>query len=194
MDFYAVTLLFLLWISPAQTHAQTANTSQRSFVSYCATDGVYSQLPNQHKTVTIARVGEVELQADSGPGDDEGATFRFVQRGKIAFSFIVKDLSSSGVCPAIDPANDQLAVTYGRRRYQRGYVSTAKQNGKSFLTGGLPIYHMLAETELNPEAYGAAAAKLFLHFPLPFFTKTIFISYPSFAAISELSRCVPCNT
>jgi phage terminase large subunit-like protein len=82
----------------------------------------------------------------------------------------------------------------GRRRYQRGYVSTAKQNGKSFLTGGLPIYHMLAETELNPEAYGAAAAKLFLHFPLPFFTKTIFISYPSFAAISELSRCVPCNT
>jgi phage terminase large subunit-like protein len=47
----------------------------------------------------------------------------------------------------------------GRRQYQRGYISTAKQNGKSFLTGGLPIYHMLMETELNPEAYGAAAAK-----------------------------------
>jgi phage terminase large subunit-like protein len=47
----------------------------------------------------------------------------------------------------------------GKRQFQRGYVSTAKQNGKSFLTGGLPIYHMLMETELNPEAYGAAAAK-----------------------------------
>jgi phage terminase large subunit-like protein len=47
----------------------------------------------------------------------------------------------------------------GSRRFQRGYISTAKQNGKSFLTGGLPIYHMLMEDELNPEAYGAAAAK-----------------------------------
>jgi phage terminase large subunit-like protein len=47
----------------------------------------------------------------------------------------------------------------GSRQYQRGYVSTAKQNGKSFLTGGLPIYHILMEDELNPEAYGAAAAK-----------------------------------
>jgi phage terminase large subunit-like protein len=47
----------------------------------------------------------------------------------------------------------------GGRQFQRGYISTAKQNGKSFLTGGLPIYHMLMETELNPEAYGAAAAK-----------------------------------
>jgi phage terminase large subunit-like protein len=47
----------------------------------------------------------------------------------------------------------------GKRRYTRGYVSTGKQNGKSFLTGGLPLYHMLMEDELNPEAYGAAAAK-----------------------------------
>lgn len=47
----------------------------------------------------------------------------------------------------------------GVRQYQRGYISTAKQNGKSFLTGGLPIYHILMEDELNPEAYGAAAAK-----------------------------------
>jgi len=47
----------------------------------------------------------------------------------------------------------------GKRQYQRGYISTGKQNGKSFLTGGLPIYHMLMESELNPEAYGAAAAK-----------------------------------
>jgi len=47
----------------------------------------------------------------------------------------------------------------GARRYQRGYVSTGKQNGKSFLTGGLPLYHITMEDELNPEAYGAAAAK-----------------------------------
>jgi phage terminase large subunit-like protein len=47
----------------------------------------------------------------------------------------------------------------GRRQYQRAYISTGKQNGKSFLTGGLPIYHILMESELNPEAYGAASAK-----------------------------------
>jgi phage terminase large subunit-like protein len=47
----------------------------------------------------------------------------------------------------------------GLRRYRHGYVSVAKQNGKSFLFGGLPIYHLLMEDELNPEAYGCAAAK-----------------------------------
>jgi phage terminase large subunit-like protein len=47
----------------------------------------------------------------------------------------------------------------GSRRYRHGYISVAKQNGKSFLFGGLPIYHLLMEDELNPEAYGCAAAK-----------------------------------
>ena len=47
----------------------------------------------------------------------------------------------------------------GRRRYRRAYISTGKQNGKSFLTGGLPLYHILMEDESNPEAYGSAAAK-----------------------------------
>lgn len=47
----------------------------------------------------------------------------------------------------------------GLRQYRHGYVSVAKQNGKSFLFGGLPIYHLLMEDELNPEAYGCAAAK-----------------------------------
>jgi phage terminase large subunit-like protein len=48
----------------------------------------------------------------------------------------------------------------GKRKYRRAYISTGKQNGKSFLTGGLPLYHLLMEDdELNPEAYGAAAAK-----------------------------------
>jgi phage terminase large subunit-like protein len=47
----------------------------------------------------------------------------------------------------------------GRRRYRHGYVSVAKQNGKSFLFGGLPLYHLLMENEVNPEAYGCAAAK-----------------------------------
>lgn len=47
----------------------------------------------------------------------------------------------------------------GLRQYRRCYISMAKQNGKSFLLGGLPIYHLLMENELNPEAYGVASAK-----------------------------------
>ena len=47
----------------------------------------------------------------------------------------------------------------GLRQYRHGYVSVAKQNGKSFLLGGLPLYHLLMEGEVNPEAYGCAAAK-----------------------------------
>ena len=47
----------------------------------------------------------------------------------------------------------------GLRRYRRAYVSTAKKQGKSFLIGGLPIYHLIHEHEIRPEAYGAAAAK-----------------------------------
>ena len=47
----------------------------------------------------------------------------------------------------------------GSRRYRSAYVSVGKKNGKSFLIGGLPIYHLLMENERNPEAYGAAAAK-----------------------------------
>jgi len=47
----------------------------------------------------------------------------------------------------------------GKRRFRRAYVSTPKQNGKSFIVGGMPLYHILMEDELNPEAYGSAAAK-----------------------------------
>jgi len=47
----------------------------------------------------------------------------------------------------------------GMRRYRHAYVSVAKQNGKSFLVGGLPIYHLLMESERGPEAYGCAAAR-----------------------------------
>ena len=47
----------------------------------------------------------------------------------------------------------------GKRQYRAGYVSVAKKNGKSFLIGGLPIYHLLMEGERNPEVYGAAAAR-----------------------------------
>jgi phage terminase large subunit-like protein len=47
----------------------------------------------------------------------------------------------------------------GRRRYRSAYISVGKKNGKSFLIGGLPLYHLLMEDERNPEAYGAAAAK-----------------------------------
>lgn len=48
---------------------------------------------------------------------------------------------------------------HGLRRYNRAYVSVAKKNGKSFLIGGLPIYHLLMENEMSPSAYGAAASK-----------------------------------
>lgn len=47
----------------------------------------------------------------------------------------------------------------GKRQYRRVYLSMGKQNGKSFLTGGLPLYHLDCEDEVDPEVYGAAAAK-----------------------------------
>lgn len=47
----------------------------------------------------------------------------------------------------------------GLRQYRKGYISTGKQNGKSFIVGGLPIYHLLMEDELSPQAYGVASAK-----------------------------------
>ena len=52
-----------------------------------------------------------------------------------------------------------VQIDNGRRQYRHGYVSVAKQNGKSFLFGGLPIYHLLMENEIFPEAYGCAAAR-----------------------------------
>jgi phage terminase large subunit-like protein len=55
---------------------------------------------------------------------------------------------------AVDPAT-------GSRRYRRAYVEKPKKNGKTFLVGGCPIYHLVAErsVEERPEAYGAAATK-----------------------------------
>lgn len=47
----------------------------------------------------------------------------------------------------------------GRRQYQRAYWSMGKQNGKSNLSGGLPLYHLDCENEPDAEVYGAAAAK-----------------------------------
>lgn len=47
----------------------------------------------------------------------------------------------------------------GMRQFRRAFISVAKKNGKSFLIGGLPIYHLLAENEFRPQAYGCAAAK-----------------------------------
>lgn len=48
----------------------------------------------------------------------------------------------------------------GRRQYTRVLIEVPKKNGKSFLIGGLPIYHLLMEsTEIRPAAFGAASAK-----------------------------------
>lgn len=53
---------------------------------------------------------------------------------------------------AVDPAT-------GSRQYRRAYTEKPKKNGKTFLVGGCPIYHLVAERaiEERPEAYGAAA-------------------------------------
>jgi phage terminase large subunit-like protein len=53
---------------------------------------------------------------------------------------------------AVDPAT-------GSRRYRKAYDEKPKKNGKTFLVGGCPIYHLVAEDtiEERPEAYGAAA-------------------------------------
>ncbi len=60
---------------------------------------------------------------------------------------VLRDLYGS-----VDPEN-------GIRKFRRSFISVGKQNGKSFLLGGLPIYHLLMEAELQPEAYGVASAR-----------------------------------
>lgn len=55
----------------------------------------------------------------------------------------------------VDPAT-------GNRRYRRGYSTVPKKNGKSFLIGGLPLYHLACEVDFEPrplEAFGAASAR-----------------------------------
>lgn len=47
----------------------------------------------------------------------------------------------------------------GLRQYRRAYISMGKQNGKSNLSGGLPLYHLDCEDEPDAEVCGAAAAK-----------------------------------
>jgi phage terminase large subunit-like protein len=54
----------------------------------------------------------------------------------------------------------RVSADNGLRVIRRGYVSMGKQNGKSFLFGGLPIYHCLCEEDIfMPEAYSVASAK-----------------------------------
>lgn len=50
-------------------------------------------------------------------------------------------------------------VDTGKRQFWRAYAEVPKKNGKSFLLGGLPLYHLAAEGIERPEAYGCAAAK-----------------------------------
>lgn len=50
-------------------------------------------------------------------------------------------------------------IATGARRYKRAFISTPKKNGKSFISAGFPLYHLVMEHEINPEAYGCAAAK-----------------------------------
>jgi len=62
-------------------------------------------------------------------------------------------------CKVLRDVYGTVSPENGRRRYRSAYISVGKKNGKSFLIGGLPLYHLLMEDECNPEAYGAAAAK-----------------------------------
>jgi phage terminase large subunit-like protein len=45
----------------------------------------------------------------------------------------------------------------GRRRFNRGYLSCAKKNGKSGLSAGIALYLLLADGEAGAEVYSAAA-------------------------------------
>ena len=47
----------------------------------------------------------------------------------------------------------------GRRRYRHGFVSVAKQNGKSFLFAGLPLYHLLMENVQPTKPHRGRSAK-----------------------------------
>jgi phage terminase large subunit-like protein len=44
----------------------------------------------------------------------------------------------------------------GRRRYDKGFITTAKKSGKSTVLSGLPMYMVLADGEEEAEAYSAA--------------------------------------
>lgn len=44
----------------------------------------------------------------------------------------------------------------GRRRYQKGFITTAKKSGKSTVLAGLPLYMMLGDNEEEAEVYSAA--------------------------------------
>lgn len=44
----------------------------------------------------------------------------------------------------------------GRRRYDKGFITTAKKSGKTSTLAGLPLYMILADQELEAEAYSAA--------------------------------------
>lgn len=44
----------------------------------------------------------------------------------------------------------------GRRRFQKGFITTAKKSGKSTVLAGLPLYMILADNEPEAEAYATA--------------------------------------
>lgn len=62
-------------------------------------------------------------------------------------------------CKVLRDLYGTLDESSGLRQFRTAYVSVAKQNSKTFMVGGLPIYHLLMEDETNPEVVGAAAAK-----------------------------------
>jgi hypothetical protein len=116
MKLFAFSLAFALFCNAAggqSTAKSTATkTPQKLFITFCAEDGFYPPIPDSPVRAKIARIGDVELQAEFGFRDEDGATFWFVRRAKIIFSFKAKDLSAPGVWIAVDPHQNKFALTY----------------------------------------------------------------------------------
>lgn len=47
----------------------------------------------------------------------------------------------------------------GRRRFDKGFITTAKKTGKSTVLAGLPLYMIVADKEEEAEAYAAATGR-----------------------------------
>jgi phage terminase large subunit-like protein len=61
-------------------------------------------------------------------------------------------------CKVLRDVYGTLDEATGLRKYRTVFNSVPKQNSKTFLVSGLPIYHLLMEDEPDPEVVGAAAA------------------------------------
>jgi len=89
-------------------------------IAECAQDGIYASIPDGEgpSRARIARIGDIDVEAQFIPPDGDGATFWFVRNGKTISSFIEKKLTASWVWIAVDhdinspEEHDRIALTY----------------------------------------------------------------------------------